>query len=298
MQNDQAPKRQLTHQILLFVAFLVSGSAIFVFGNNWTSLFPTNRSALYKWGLACVFLVLALVLRERARFQAYWKIAFALFVAASANALMWSLGDWLADLLPPPVSAAHEIAIDKVSQCVPVVLAIGLLTKLVGDDLGSIYIKKGNLKWGLRFGLISFAVFAVLFGVIAVLQAGAPSSVGLMASGIPLGELVAAIPWILVFVFANSLMEELWFRGIFLRRLTPYLGAAATVVVTSLVFGLAHLGATYVAPLERVIFGAVVFVLGLVNGAVMLKTDSIWGSLLFHAGYDLLIIIPVLVSEA
>ena len=103
MQNDSTPKRQLTHQILLFLGFLLSGSAIFVFGNNWTSLFPTNRSALYKWGLACLFLVLALVLRERERFQVYWKVALALFVAASANALMWSLGDWLADLLPPPV---------------------------------------------------------------------------------------------------------------------------------------------------------------------------------------------------
>jgi membrane protease YdiL (CAAX protease family) len=34
-----------------------------------------------------------------------------------------------------------------------------------------------------------------------------------------------------------------------------------------------------------------------VNAYVMLKTDSIWGSVLFHAGYDLLVIIPVLVSQ-
>jgi membrane protease YdiL (CAAX protease family) len=37
--------------------------------------------------------------------------------------------------------------------------------------------------------------------------------------------------------------------------------------------------------------------LGMVNGWVMLKTDSLWGSVLFHAGYDLLVIIPVLASE-
>ena len=36
---------------------------------------------------------------------------------------------------------------------------------------------------------------------------------------------------------------------------------------------------------------------GDLNGFVMLKTDSIWGSVLFHAGYDLLVIIPVLVSQ-
>ena len=33
-----------------------------------------------------------------------------------------------------------------------------------------------------------------------------------------------------------------------------------------------------------------------IGGFVMLKTDSIWGSVLFHAGYDLLVIIPILVS--
>jgi len=27
----------------------------------------------------------------------------------------------------------------------------------------------------------------------------------------------------------------------------------------------------------------------------MLKTDSIWGSVLFHAGYDLFVILPLLV---
>ena len=91
-------------------------------------------------------------------------------------------------------------------------------------------------------------------------------------------------------------MEELWFRGIFLRKLPPLLGAAASVVATALVFGLTHLAATYISPAQMIIFGVIVFALGLVNGWVMLKTDSIWGSVLFHAGYDLLVIIPVLAS--
>jgi membrane protease YdiL (CAAX protease family) len=56
------------------------------------------------------------------------------------------------------------------------------------------------------------------------------------------------------------------------------------------------LGATYVTPTQAVMFAAIVFALGLVNGFVMLKTDSIWGSVLFHAGYDLLVILPVLAS--
>ena len=113
--------------------------------------------------------------------------------------------------------------------------------------------------------------------------------------GVPLAAIVAASPWILAFCFANSLMEELWCRGIFLGKLSPVLGATASVVVTALVFGLLHAGAAYITPAERVVFPAVAFVLGLVNGFVMLKTDSIWGSVLFHAGYDLFVILPLLV---
>ena len=36
-------------------------------------------------------------------------------------------------------------------------------------------------------------------------------------------------------------MEELWFRGIFLKKLNPFLGATAAGVATSLVFSLLRL---------------------------------------------------------
>jgi hypothetical protein len=285
-----------TSRALVFVGFLVGGLMLFLLGNNWNSVFPTNDSTAYKWGIAVLFLALAAALRRSERFSGCWEIALALFIAAFANALNWHLGNWLARFLPQAASTAQEIAVDKLSQCIPVVLTIILLTRLTGNDLGSIFFKKGDLRWGLRFGLISFGVFAVIFAVIAALQSGAPSTKGLTATGVPLSAIVAAIPWILVFVFANSLMEELWFRGIFLKKLSPVLGATASVLVTALVFGIPHAGGTYISAIERVIFPIVVFALGYLNGRVMLKTDSIWGSVLFHAGYDLLVIIPILVS--
>jgi membrane protease YdiL (CAAX protease family) len=116
------------------------------------------------------------------------------------------------------------------------------------------------------------------------------------ASGVSLSVIITALPWMLVWAFANSLMEELWFRGIFLKKLQPFLGTAATCIATSLVFSLLHAGATYISPLEAIGFALIVFGLGLVNARVMLKTDSIIGSLLFHVGYDLLVIIPNIVS--
>jgi membrane protease YdiL (CAAX protease family) len=187
--------------------------------------------------------------------------------------------------------------VDKLSQAIPIVLSIILLTRLAGDNLGSIFLKRGNLRWGLTFGLISFGVFAGLFVFIAVLQSSGPASQGLWASGFDLATISAALPWMLVFCFTNSIMEELWFRGIFLGKLTPLLGTAASIIATALVFGVTHLAGTYILPSQAIIFAAIVVTLGMVNGWVMLKTGSIWGSVLFHAGYDLLVIIPVLTSE-
>ncbi len=296
MQKDLAPGKSRMQRSILFVCFVCGGLLIFLFGANTFSLFPTNKNPIYEWGLTLVLLALAAILHRSAALSKYWKVAYALFVASFANALNLFLGNWLGDTLPSGVSTAQFLAVDKLSQAIPIVLSIILLTLLAGDDLGSIFLKRGNLRQGLTFGLISFGVFAGLFVVIAILQAGDPASQGLWASGISLDLLIAAIPWILVFCFANAILEELWFRGLFLGKLAPLLGSAASVVATALVFGLTHMAATYISPSQMILFTVIVITLGMVNGWVMLKTDSIWGSVLFHAGYDLLVIIPVLAS--
>jgi len=93
----------------------------------------------------------------------------------------------------------------------------------------------------------------------------------------------------LIFVLANGFMEELLFRGLFLRKFEPFLGATASNLLTAIVFTLAHMQVGYVAPAEILKFLAIIFPLALAFGYVMQKTDSLWGSALFHAGSDLLI---------
>ncbi len=281
---------------LVFVLFVAAGFAIFLFGNNWTAAFPTNKSDLYKWSLVVLFGGVALVLRKPQAAQLR-AIALALFSAALANAVMAVAGGPVLGLLPPPASGAQRLAFDKVAQAIPVVLTLLLVTLLVDRDLGAAFLRKSN-RWGIQIGLAVFAAFAAIFVAIAVLQAGAPKTAGLTASGVPLSTLVAALPWILVFIFTNSFMEELWFRGIFLGKLRPVLGVTLAIVATALVFASPHFMAVYVSDAQRVLFAAIVFGLGLLNAWVMLKSDSIWGSVLIHAGYDLFVIIPMLVQLA
>jgi len=294
MQTTNPPSPSKTTQAIAFLLYLIGGLLLFLWGANTFSLFPTNRNIAYEWGLTLIFLILAVIMQRVPRLQIYWKIASALFIASAANAVNLSLGNFLAPILHLSGEDMRFLAVDKLSQAIPIVLTIILLTLWSGDDLGSIFLKKGNLRQGLKFGLISFAIFAVIFTVIVVIQAGGPKTQGLFASGISVNTVVGAIPWILLFCFVNSFMEELWFRGVSLGKLTPVLGRTASIVVTALVFGSTHAAATYITPIQMLLFATIVIGLGLVNAYMMLKTDSIWGSVFFHAGYDLLVILPLL----
>jgi membrane protease YdiL (CAAX protease family) len=159
-----------------------------------------------------------------------------------------------------------------------------LLTLLVKEDLKSLFIKRGRLKRGLIFGLVSFAAF----GVIAVVMQS--NSSGFFSS------ILNALPWLLLFVFANAIMEELWFRAIFLKKYEGVIGRNATIIVTALIFGASHINATYNFPGGGLVFGFVVFGLGIVGAYSMFNDDGLIGPVLFHAGYDLLIIVPILTS--
>jgi uncharacterized protein len=296
MSANFLEEHQKTHRAIAFTLYLAGGVLIFLFGANTYDLFPTNRNLYFEWGLTLILFALTQAMRRNRRLYPLWGVAFALFAASFANALNLFLGNWLGLVFPNPGSRAELIAIDKLSQALVVVASLLLLTWLSGAPLGSIFLQKGKLRQSLQFGVISFGVFAPIFAVIAFLQSSAAPSQGMTASGINLDVIITALPWILIFVLANGFMEELWFRGISLGKLLPFLGPVLTILVSALVFSSTHIGATYISPLERIVFPLIVFGLGLINGFVMLKTKSIWGSVLFHAGYDLIVIIPILAS--
>jgi membrane protease YdiL (CAAX protease family) len=296
MQTANANTAPRSTKIIAFLFYLIGGLMIFVLGGNTFKLFSTNRNALYEWGLTILMLLSAVIMQRVVSLRVYSKIAGVLFIAAIANAINLALGNFLKPILHLNISDMQGLAIDKLSQAIPIVLAIILLSLWSGDDLDSLFLKKGHLRQGLKFGLISFASFTIIFIFIVLIQANAPKTQGLFASGVSLSTIVAAIPWILIFCFTNSIMEELWFRGVCLRKLAPLLGWTLSILATALVFGVTHSAATYITSIQMVFFPIIVIIFGLVNAYVMLKTDSIWGSVFFHAGYDLLVILPLLVK--
>ncbi|MBN1387420.1 MAG: CPBP family intramembrane metalloprotease [Bacteroidales bacterium] len=89
-------------------------------------------------------------------------------------------------------------------------------------------------------------------------------------------------------------MEELIFRGIFLKQLNNFIKPFWSVILTAVVFGCAHLHVTYTT--EVLFFAGITLLLGLIWGFLIHYTKSLLASVLFHAGADLLIIIPIFTS--
>ena len=100
MQAVGGNGRQGADRLFAFVLYLAGGAAVFLFGANTFLKFPTNKNALYEWGITLAFAVLAVALRRSERFRGLSRISFALFAAALANAVNLHLGNWLAPLLP------------------------------------------------------------------------------------------------------------------------------------------------------------------------------------------------------
>jgi membrane protease YdiL (CAAX protease family) len=271
----------------LFVGFLICGLAVFVFGCNYFDIFSTNRNLSYQVLVSVVFLIIAVWLKRDERWNPYGQIAFAFFMAMVAVVITSLIGNWNLAILGwfnVTASTSQGQAISKLYEMLMVVVPILVLTKVSGADLGSIYLKRGNVKWGLAIGalvLVNFAASAFLFFATRFTS---------------IDKLGAALAWGLVFSCANGFMEELWVRGIFLKRLEPVLGVGGSVLVTAIVFALMHGGATYLTPIAIPFIVVNTLTLGLACGYLMMKTDSIWGAMLIHTASDLFLFIAMLAN--
>jgi len=173
---------------------------------------------------------------------------------------------------------AKGFALIKLSDSV-IISAVLILSFIMGGyKLKSIYLTKGRLIPGLIIGIFIF----IVFGYLAINNPQAKMEPGFIRQN---------FVWILVFVFANSFMEELLFRGIFLEKLNCYFKPGWSIILTSVCFAAPHLTVNY-SP-NVLFFSGIVFVLGMMCGYAMHYTRSLIAPVLIHAGADLMIIIPV-----
>ena len=266
------------------VVYVCGSALVFILGSSYYSLFRTNKSWLFKLALVVAALPVAWLLLRSHLDSAYGHLAFAFLAAATGNVLGAAAGNWLHRPLKLRDDSLPGIALAKGLEAVVVVGSILLLMLAFRVPLGDAYLRVGNLGLSLGIGCGGFLLFAI-----------AARAQGRQL-GIRFQTYRRLLPWVLLFVFANGFMEELWFRGLFLRPLVSLVGPIAAVILTAVVFALAHIGATYMSKDERIRFLVILFPLGLAWGACTVFTDSLIASTIFHAGADLMIVNGFVVS--
>jgi membrane protease YdiL (CAAX protease family) len=170
-----------------------------------------NQAEAVRGSYAAVILgslTTALALRKSTRLRLYWRLAFAYFVASCAIMFSDYTGDWALILSGQTLNTAKGFTVLKLGEDA----AIIALARLTRDDPEELFLSKGCLELGLFIGITGFLVFTIL-GLSLTLT-----------KGIQPDKVRELLPMFLLIVLADGFMEEILFRGLFLRRLGRFVG--------------------------------------------------------------------------
>lgn len=252
--------------------------------------FAKNIDLVYRIGFTVVLLIGSIFLYKKTQVKKYGEVVFLYFVASTGILVSSLIGNWGLLIFGLDTSTYIGQSVAKFSESLPIVIIILVSIKFVKTDFYSIYLAKGKLKSGLIIGLsffIGFTIITILLGAINPIFQDKINDNNI-------NTLFAVIPWALLFVLSNGFMEELLFRGLFLKQLESKIGFKSSNILTAIIFSIAHVQVTYVT--HMVGFIIIVFTLGLLLGYYMKKTNSIIAPLLIHAGADMMMILPAFVN--
>jgi membrane protease YdiL (CAAX protease family) len=273
-------------RIGLFLLFLACGLLVFIVFSHYYPIYEEKTDKIGRIVVAGMFLTLAILTRRSERFQKYWLIPFTFFAALTAISVDYYLG--LSKYIYPALGVIEKSpegwAVDKLESSLLGILVVLALNRFAGQSVDSLYIRRGNLRLGLSVGLVAFVVMIVT--VIPVTETY------FKGQTLTWARILSWAPWVLIFVLANASNEELIFRGLFIGKMEPFLGKFTTNVVTTIPFVLAHSYTGYAT--DQTIFLALqVLPVSLAWCWLMQKTNSIWGSILFHAAMDIPIVVGI-----
>ncbi len=275
MQKTNAP-------IFWLIVYLVIGGLIFILGLNLLRLIPVGFREIYMIGLSTILLIAYFVSHKyfpnhKTVFLAFFLVSLGWIVENNLTSRIVHMFSWDTQELS---GFAFTMVTSTLLVSVPVI--IGWL--LSGQKLSDIYVQGSGKIWGIVLGTVGL----LLFGGLGVLQA--------LNEGLTIELIGAAIPLALVFSLANGFREELVYRAVFLKGFQANIGLVAAITVTTLVFTLAHIDPGY-TPANLIIFAIVLILIGVIGSLIMIKTGSLIGSVLFHAGADVLLIMGMLSSQ-
>ena len=270
----------------LFLLFLACGLLVFSVFSHYFPYFKRPTDTIGRIITAIAFLIAALLARRSERVNKYWLILFAFFTALTAISidLYFSLSKLIIPALNMEWDSPTGWAIEKLESSLLSIVVVLVITRLAGQSVESLYIRRGNLRMGLTVGLVAFVV--MIATVIPVTE------MYFKGENLSWARILPWMPWVLIFVLANASNEELLFRGLFIGKMEPFFGKFATNILTTIPFVLLHSFTSYST--DKIVF--LVFQTLPVSLAwcwLMQKSNSIWGSILFHGAMDIPIAVGI-----
>jgi membrane protease YdiL (CAAX protease family) len=269
------------------VAFIIC----FIFGGTiglaaYFGAIPLDIRHWIRLALFAVFLIGLLISRQRI---AVWEVTLAFWSVITGILLASLVGNKLTIWLAISRTDARGYAVDKFGEVVPIILLILLPVFVRKQSMKDLHLFSGRLGLSLLGGL---AVSLILFGYF-LSQGGWQ----VFQNG-NLLKLLPTIGWITIFSVLNALMEELWFRGLFLSRFEWLLGKRPAFWLTALLFGLLHVFGSFTGTLGTALLTFFTFLMGLAFGFIVQRTRNIWGAVLGHFFADFFMLLGFFATNA
>lgn len=189
--------------------------------------------------------------------------------------------------LLPAMSGLMQPAMMSFIFAVLSVLVIWLLLYFEKGDPEDDFIRDSS-RPSMLYGAVAF-VLCIIVGLGVLYFALGGSSMSLNSLGY--------VSWMtIIFSLLCGISEEAWFRGLILSRMEPLTGENRANILQALTFGVFEAFAVY-AISPQLIYLPVIFVagsiLGYYFGRLTLKEESIVPAALYHAGFYVLIGLPL-----
>jgi membrane protease YdiL (CAAX protease family) len=185
------------------------------------------------------------------------------------------LGRFLDTETPHDVAYRYSSSIAALVQY-GVILGI-LLLIAIGLPKREVFALRRPPSWPRAIGLAVLALLAIWVASAALAPfLDASDEQGLVPDGWDSSRAGAFAVFFVVVAFVAPVVEELSYRGVGYTLLAPY-GTVAAILVTGLLFGLAH--GLFIALPVLTFFGIVV-------GWLRSRTDSIYPSMLLHSAFN------------
>jgi membrane protease YdiL (CAAX protease family) len=276
-------KANLTTRLSAVLLFLVFCAGIMLVFSPWNPILEPKWDLLGRIGLIVLLGLLSVAAKKSPRAGSLWPVLSGLFIMAVAVSLTWISANYLIDHVGLSGKDPRGFALLKLNDLVVIAVTVIGLSRCMGFSFADLYLQIGKVKLGLILGLGLFLVAA--------------------ATAVPSGQFLFKldpaklagwqnwIGWLLLFVFANGFMEELLFRGLFLKKLEPLLGEFSASLTIAVVFSALHFGVGYTS--DQWMFQVILILLAMAFAAVMQKTRSLWPAALFHAGMDISVMLGI-----